>query len=75
MMFSFRFLISSIPLLEAASISMTSSVRPESMLRQAEHSLHGSPFLKKSLSSLLFWQLAILARILAVVVLPVPRGP
>ena len=58
----------STPLLEAASISTTSMMEPASIPRQTSHSLQGSP-------SLGCRQLTALARILAQVVLPVPREP
>ena len=58
----------STPLLDAASSSTTSRTDPSSMPRQAAHWLHGLPLTGCS-------QLTALARILAQVVLPVPRVP
>ena len=58
----------STPLLEAASISTTSSTLPASIPRQLAHSPHGSPSTGRS-------QLTAFARIFAQVVLPVPREP
>ena len=55
-------------LLEAASSSNTSNDPPSAMATHDSHTPHGSP----SLTSL---QLRALARMRAVVVLPVPRGP
>ena len=60
--------MSSIPRLEAASISITSSDLPAAIVRQFSHSPHGSPETPAP-------QLRALARIRAVVVLPLPRGP
>lgn len=58
----------STPLLDAASSSTTSRIDPSSMPRQAAHWLHGLPLTGCS-------QLTALARILAQVVLAVPRVP
>ncbi len=58
----------STPLLEAASSSWTSIDVPASMARQDSHSPQGSP-------SVTLVQLRALARMRAVEVLPVPRGP
>ena len=58
----------STPLLEAASSSSTSKIDPFSMPRQAGHLLQGLPFSG-------CWQFTARARILAQVVLPVPRVP
>jgi hypothetical protein len=55
-------------LLLAASISRTSVALPESIERQAEHSLQGLPFIGCS-------QLTAFASIFAVEVFPVPRVP
>ena len=63
-----RSLISSTPLLLAASISMTSRLSSRSIRRQFSHSPQGSPFRGCS-------QLMARARIFAVDVLPVPREP
>ena len=60
--------MASTPLFEAESNSRTSSDRPWVIATQLAHSLHASP-------SLGFSQLSALARMRAVVVLPVPRGP
>ncbi len=60
--------ISSMPRLDAASISMTSTPSPRAMLTQAGHSPHGSP-------ATALGQLRALASTRAVVVFPVPRGP
>ena len=60
--------ISSTPLLEAASISSTSVADPASMERQAAHSPQGP-------EAVGWRQLTALAKILAQVVLPVPREP
>ena len=60
--------MSSTPLLLAASSSMTSKLLPSCTAKHEPHSQHGSP-------SFEFSQLRTLARIRAVVVLPVPRGP
>ena len=60
--------MSSTPLLEAASISTTSKMLPSSMPRQTGHWPQGSPFCGSR-------QLTALAKILAQVVLPVPRTP
>jgi len=65
---SFNSLISSIPLLEAASISIISIALPELISKQEEHLLQGSPFCG-------FSQLILFANNLAIVVLPDPRGP
>src|SRR3989344_257154 len=72
---SLRLRISSIPRLLAASNSTTSRALPSSICWQGRHLLQGSPFLRKASSLFLVSQLAILARILAAVVLPVPLGP
>src|SRR5699024_8691111 len=66
--FSLIFLISSTPLLLAASISITSLAEPSVMLMQMSHSLQGSPSGPKR-------QLRAFANIFAMLVLPVPRGP
>ena len=58
----------STPLLEAASISLTSRADSSRMDRQAAHRLQGEPFWG-------FSQHTARARILAQVVLPVPRVP
>jgi hypothetical protein len=60
--------MSSIPRFDAASISITSSERPPAIVRQLSHSPHGSPEIPRS-------QFSALARMRAVVVLPLPRGP
>lgn len=60
--------ISSTPLLEAASISITSEMEPSVIPRQVAHSLQGSAMGA-------FSQLTAFAKILAAVVFPVPRGP
>ena len=60
--------MSSIPRFEAASISIRSSARPSSMASQTSHSPSGSP----SRGDL---QFTALARMRAVLVFPVPRGP
>ena len=60
--------MASTPLLEAASSSWTSKLVPASMARHEAHSQSGSP-------STGFAQLRTLARMRAVEVLPVPRGP
>ena len=68
MTFSRSSRISSMPRLEAPSISRTSSEEPLVISRQLEHSLQGvavGPFS----------QLSDLARILATEVFPTPRGP
>ncbi len=61
--------MSSTELWEAASSSRTSSELPSVMAAQLAHVLSGEP------SGLRCSQLSALARIRAVVVLPVPRGP
>ena len=61
-------LISSTPLLDAASISITSVDEPFNMSIQFSHSLHGSP-------SFGFKQFTALAKIFADVVFPVPLPP
>jgi len=58
----------STPVLEAASISTTSSSEPSRIARQASQVVHGSGVIP-------FSQLSALARIRAVVVFPVPLGP
>src|SRR2546428_6446602 len=68
MTFSRRSRMLSIPLFEAASISMTLKELPEVISRHCRHSLHGSP-------SLGLLQLTVLASKRAVLVLPVPLGP
>ena len=60
--------ISSTPLLEAASISITSGIEPSVIPRHAEHSLQGSATGDLS-------QLTALAKIFAALVFPVPLGP
>jgi hypothetical protein len=60
--------MASTPLLEAASSSCTSSDVPCCTCTQESQTPHGSPFLR-------FVQLRALARMRAVDVLPVPRGP
>ena len=60
--------MSSTPLFDAASSSVTSSDVPLVIATQLAQTLHASP-------SRGFSQLSALARIRAVVVLPVPRGP
>ena len=65
---SIRSRMASTPLLDAASSSNTSKLVPASIARQESHSQHGSP-------SWRFSQLRTLARMRAVEVLPVPRGP
>ncbi|EKD90162.1 MAG: hypothetical protein ACD_32C00004G0001 [uncultured bacterium] len=80
--------ISSMPLFDAASISIRSILLPSVIDKQVAHLLHGISLLAVS-----FWlfafslptangkslkaisQLTIFAKILAVEVLPVPRGP
>ena len=59
---------SSMPRLLAASISMRSRAAPRLMASQERQALQGSPSARS-------WQLTALARMRAVVVLPVPRGP
>ncbi len=59
---------SSMPRLEAASISMTSRAVPSPMRRQLSQMLHGLGVGPCS-------QLSALARMRAMEVLPVPRGP
>jgi len=54
--------------LDAASISTTSITEPSEIRMQASHSLHGS-------SAGPCTQLTALAKILAALVFPVPRGP
>ncbi len=61
--------MSSIPLLDAASISIRSGKFPLSIERQFSHSPQGSPSLLK------LRQLSALVSSLATVVLPVPLGP
>lgn len=73
--FSFRLRISSMPRLEAASISTTSKELPSSMPRQEKHSPQGSPRALNFSSVARFSQFRSLAINRAVVVLPVPRGP
>ncbi|CDD30341.1 putative uncharacterized protein [Firmicutes bacterium CAG:94] len=65
---SMRERMESTPLLLAASISTTSKIEPSSSPRQISHSPQGSP-------SLGCRQFTARARILAQVVLPVPREP
>jgi hypothetical protein len=60
--------MASTPLLEAASSSWTSSEDPRLISTQDEHTPQGSPSDKAV-------QLRAMARIRAVDVLPVPRGP
>lgn len=60
-------LISSTPLLLAASIS-TISISLLELLRQTSHSLHKSPFIG-------LMQLTAFAKILAILVFPTPLGP
>lgn len=72
---SLRERISSIPRLDAASISMTSMPRPALISSHGPHLLQGSPFVAKDASFCLFSQLATLAKSRAMVVLPLPRGP
>lgn len=67
--------ISSMPRLEAASISMTSRAAPESMASQAEQELQGSPFALNSGLLPRVRQFTVFAIRRAVVVLPTPRGP
>ena len=67
--FSLRSLISSTPLLEAASISIISKLLGAESALHTSHTSHGEP------SSLGCKQLIALAKILAVVVLPVPLVP
>ena len=67
--FEMRSRMSSTLLLEAASSSCTSNDLPFSMARQLSHSPHGSPSLPR------LAQLSAFARMRAVDVLPVPRGP
>jgi hypothetical protein len=62
-------LMSSTELWEAASSSKTSSEVPSVMATQLGQTLHGDP------SEPRFTQLSALARMRAVVVFPVPRGP
>ena len=68
MTLSKRSRICSTRLLDAASNSKMSAAFASDSARQARHSPHGSP-------SCGFSQLTARARILAVLVLPVPRGP
>ena len=65
---SLKFLISSIPLFEAPSISKTSKFLYSVISSHIVHLLHGFPFFESL-------QLSPLARIRAVVVFPTPRGP
>ena len=58
----------STPVLEAPSISITSTNRPSATSEQAGQRLHGSPASGAA-------QLSALANSRAVVVLPTPRGP
>ena len=58
----------STPLFDAASSSNTSNEVPCSIARQTSHTPHGSP-------SVTFGQFSAFARMRAVEVLPVPRGP
>ena len=60
--------MSSTLLFDAASISTTSRARPSRMATHASHESSGSP-------SWRFVQLSAFARIRAIDVLPVPRGP
>jgi hypothetical protein len=68
LIFSLKSLISSIPRLEAASISITSTESPSLMFLQLSQLLQGSEPLRPA-------QFNALASTLAVVVLPVPRVP
>src|SRR5699024_9150875 len=61
-------LMSSTLVFEAASISITSEIVPSKIPKQALHSLHGSFVGACS-------QFIVCAKILAALVLPVPRGP
>ena len=63
-MVSKRFLVSSIPLLEAASISIKSIAAPSLMDLHESQRLHGSPFFKSL-------QFKAFANILAMLVFPV----
>jgi len=65
---SFRLLTSSIPLLDAPSISITSIFVPSFILKQFLHLLQGFDVIPSS-------QFKPFAKILATVVLPVPFGP
>ena len=65
---SLNVLISSIPLLDAPSISITSIFLPSVISLQFEQPLQGSKFCK-------LLQLSAFAIMRAVVVLPTPRGP
>ena len=68
-MVSKRFFVSSIPLLDAASISIKSIDAPLFIELQESHSLQGSPL------SLMFEQFNAFARILAMLVFPTPLVP
>lgn len=61
--------ISSTPLFDAASISITSGLDPTVILLHNSHSLQGSA------ESPRFGQLTAFANIFAALVFPVPRGP
>ena len=65
---SWSLLMSSTPLWLAASISITSMELPEEISVHDSHLQHGSP-------STGFAQLSAFAKILALVVLPIPRDP
>ena len=65
---SFKLLTSSIPLFDAASISITSIAEAFIISLQLSHFPQGSPFCKSE-------QLIALAKILAADVLPAPFGP
>src|SRR3989344_636151 len=75
--FSRRSRISSIPLLLAASISSKSKCLASFIARQVSHSLQGSPNFRSEFFWFfaIRWQLIALAKILAVEVFPIPRGP
>ncbi|CAI8167624.1 MAG: Uncharacterised protein [Prochlorococcus marinus str. MIT 9215] len=60
----------STPVLEAASISMTSNAVPAAIVRQSSQLPQGS-----GVGPLWLWQLSERAKILALEVLPVPLGP
>ena len=68
MTFSRRVLISSIPRLEAPSISITSRLRPAEISRHAGHLPQGAAVGPS-------WQLSARARILAQEVFPTPARP
>ena len=74
-MVSRRSRTSSMPRCEAASISMTSSDTASAMLRQCSQMPQGVAVGASTGSAAVPVQLSDLARMRAVLVLPVPRGP